>query len=75
MRRLRGKVAECQVYIVVIAINLEHPVDRLADHAELIERGFGQSLLQYAIDIGDQDDEPGVQRLYGPPRLGGCLLT
>jgi len=56
-----------------VEVDLEHPIDRLADIGELVERGTEELLLQDAVDYRDQNDEPGMQRLrrIEPPEVAG----
>lgn len=63
LRLARGKIVESESYIVAVEIDLDHPVDRCAEGGEFVERGLEQPLLQHAVDSGDQNDKPGVQRL------------
>jgi hypothetical protein len=51
------------VTFLAVEIDLEHPIDRLADIGELGERGPEQFLLQRAADGRGQNDQPGMQRL------------
>jgi hypothetical protein len=55
-RRARGSPA-------AVEIDLEHAVDRLARWGQFVERGAEQALLQVAADIGQKNDEAGMQRL------------
>jgi hypothetical protein len=49
--------------LVAMEIDLEHPVDRLADEGELVKRGTEQFSLQLTVHNRDQYDEASVQRL------------
>jgi hypothetical protein len=46
-----------------MAGDFEHPIERLADGGELVERCSEQFLLEDAADSRVQDDEAGMQRL------------
>jgi len=56
-------------------IDFEHLVDRLADDGELIERATKQTPLQRTPDVGNQDNEAGMQWLgrVQPPVIG-CVV-
>ena len=58
-----GQIVKRERNVLAVEIDLEHPIDRLAESGELVERSPEQSLLQDAIDIWDQNDQAGVKHL------------
>lgn len=40
-----GQIIEREGDLLAVEVELEHPIDRLADNCELVKRGAEQSLL------------------------------
>jgi len=59
----RRQVVKRQRHLLAVEIDLEDPIDRLADGVELVESGLEQTLLQHALDDRDQNDQAGMQWL------------
>jgi hypothetical protein len=57
------EIVEREGHLAAVEIDLEHAVDRLAGRGEFVERGAEQALLEVAADIGQKNDETGMQRL------------
>ena len=61
--RVGREIVERERHLVAVEIDLEDAVDRFADDSKLLDRGPEQALLEVAADIGQKNDEAGMQRL------------
>jgi len=57
------QIVKRERHFLAVEIDLQDPIDRLADDGELIERGLKETLLDFAVDGRDQNDEAGMEWL------------